>query len=133
MDKREEKQGNLLIIDDDACFLEIIKKYVSENYPCLHVMGCLDPVKGLAAINADLDLLLLDLEMPGLDGGKILSYARSLGIHQSRIIILSGRDADYLHDLFPMGSCLAVLNKYEARQKDVLDMIFSSLQVKCGG
>jgi len=131
-DSMEEGQGKVLIIDDDASFLKIIKKYVRDNYPCLHVNGCEDPVKGLAAISADLDLLLLDLEMPGLDGGKILSYAKSLGINKSRIIILSGRDADYLHEIFPMGSCLAVLNKHEVRQKAVLDMVFSALQTKCG-
>jgi len=129
----EERQGRVLIIDDDAAFLKIIKNYVKENYPCLNVKACEEPVRGLAAIDADLDLLLLDLEMPGLDGGKILSYAKSIGINKSRIIILSGRDADYLHELFPMGSCLAVLNKHEVRQKAVLDMIFSSLQTKCGG
>jgi len=54
-----------------------------------------------------------------------------LGLSKNRIIILSGRDADYLHQRFPMGSCLAVLNKFEARQKAVLDMIFNSLQRKC--
>jgi hypothetical protein len=31
-----------------------------------------------------------------------------------------------------MGSCLAVLNKYEAKQKAVLDMVFDALQQKCG-
>jgi hypothetical protein len=29
-----------------------------------------------------------------------------------------------------MGSCLAVLNKYEGKQRNVLDMIFNSLQKK---
>jgi hypothetical protein len=29
-----------------------------------------------------------------------------------------------------MGTCLAVLNKFEAKQKAVLDMIFNSLQSK---
>jgi hypothetical protein len=68
--------------------------------------------------------------MPGLDGSKILSYAVSKGLSKNRIVILSGRDAEYLHQKFPMGSCLAVLNKYEGQQRDVLDMIFSSLQQK---
>jgi CheY-like chemotaxis protein len=89
-------------------------------------------VQGLAAINANLGLLLVDLEMPGLDGSKILSYATGKGLNKNRIIILSGRDADYLHQRFPMGSCLAVLNKYEVKQKAVLDMVFDSLQQKCG-
>lgn len=121
----------VLMIDDDQAFLDYIEGYVNERYPSLEFTTCLDPVRGLAAIHADLSLLLLDLEMPGLDGGKLLTYAVEKGVRRNRIIILSGRDAEYLHKRFPMGSCLAVLNKHEARQKAVLDMVFSSLQGKC--
>jgi len=121
----------ILVIDDDKTFLKIISDYIHEQFPILEVTTCLDPFQGLAAINKDLGLLLLDLEMPGMDGSKLLGYAIAKGVNKNRIIILSGRDADYLHQRFPMGSCLAVLNKHEVRQKAVLDMVFSSLQQKC--
>jgi len=111
-------------------FLNFLKEYVAEHYAELHIATCNDPLKCLASITDDLDLLLIDLEMPGLDGSKVLSYAISRGMSKNRIIILSGRDADYLHERFPMGSCLAVLNKFERQQTKVLDMIFSSLQQK---
>jgi CheY-like chemotaxis protein len=122
--------GKILLIDDDAAFLNLLEKYVEEHFPGLQVLTCNDPLKCLVSITDDLDLLLVDLEMPGLDGSKILSYAVSKGLSKNRIVILSGRDAEYLHQKFPMGSCLAVLNKYEGQQRDVLDMIFSSLQQK---
>jgi CheY-like chemotaxis protein len=120
----------ILLIDDDVAFLKLLEEYVEKRFPGLAVQTCNDPIKCLASITDDLDLLLVDLEMPGLDGSKILSYAVSSGVSKNRIIILSGRDADYLHERFPMGSCLAVLNKFEAQQENVLDMIFSSLQQK---
>jgi CheY-like chemotaxis protein len=102
-----------------------------EYYPLLQVETCTNPVQALGLIKGqDFDLLLVDLEMPTLDGAKIFKYATDSGIDKNRIVILSGRDADYLHEHFPLGTCLAVLNKYEARQKTVLDMIFSSLQKK---
>ncbi|HSB33550.1 MAG TPA: histidine kinase, partial [Nitrospirota bacterium] len=63
----------------------------------------------------------------------VLSYAVSKGVNKNRIIILSARDAEYLHERFPMGSCLAVLNKFEVQQQSVLDMIFKSLQEKSAG
>ncbi len=122
--------GKILLIDDDAAFLNLLEKYVEERYPSLHVLTCNDPIKCLVSITNDLDLLLVDLEMPGLDGAKVLSYAVSKGLNKNRIVILSGRDAEYLHQRFPMGSCLAVLNKFEGKQRDVLDMIFNSLQRK---
>lgn len=121
----------ILMIDDDRTFLDYIETYVRESFPALEVQTCLDPFCGLAAISPDLSLLLLDLEMPGLDGGKLLNYAVEKGVQRHRIVILSNRDSEYLHQRFPMGSCLAVLNKHDLRQKAVLEMIFSSLHKKC--
>jgi len=125
--------GKILLIDDDATFLKLLENYVEENYPGLHILTCNDPIKCLASISQDLDLLVVDLEMPGLDGTKVLSYALSKGLNKNRIVILSGHDADYLHACFPLGSCLAVLNKYEAQQRTVLDMIFKSVEDKSRG
>lgn len=125
--------GKILIIDDDEAFLTILSRYIQDYYPLLQVETCANPVRALATIRGkDLDLLLVDMEMPTLDGAKIFKYATDSGIDKNRIVILSGRDSDYLHEQFPLGTCLAVLNKYEARQKTVLDMIFSSLQKKSG-
>jgi len=123
----------ILLIDDDAAFLKLLQEYVEEHYPGLRITTCDDPIKCLAEITNGLDLLLVDLEMPGLDGSKVLSYAVSKGMNKNRIVILSARDAEYLHRCFPMGSCLAVLNKFEGQQRTVLDMIFKSLQQKSTG
>lgn len=100
----------------------------------MQVEICNSPVTALQRIKAGgYDLMLIDLEMPTMDGLKVLSYATQTGMDKNRIVILSGREADTLHELCPMGTCLAVLNKFEARQKVVLDMIFNSLQKKvCG-
>lgn len=126
--------GKILIIDDDAAFLNFLSSYIREFYPVLDVETCTNPLKALSAMKKKkIDLLLVDLEMPMLDGTKIFKYATEAGIDKNRIVILSGRDADYLHEHFPMGTCLAVLNKYEAKQKAVLDMIFSSMQRKAAG
>ncbi|PLX77731.1 MAG: histidine kinase [Desulfuromonas sp.] len=120
----------IVIIDDDQSFLDILTAYVHQEYPLLEISCYNDPLKSLPEIDADIDLLLIDLEMPGLDGTKVLSYACQKGLSKQRIIILSNHDAEYLHRKIPMGKCLAVLNKFEARQKEVLDMIFKNLQEK---
>jgi CheY-like chemotaxis protein len=118
----------IVIIDDDRIFLDFLTDYVRKRFPLLEMLSFTDPVKSLPAITADIDLLLIDLEMPGLDGTKILAYACEKGVARDKIIILSGHDAAYLHKRIPLGRCLAVLNKHEAQQKEVLNMIFSALQ-----
>lgn len=120
----------IVIIDDDQYFLDFLTDCVRTDYPRLEIQSFNDPIKSLPAITPDIDLLLIDLEMPGLDGTKILAYAQDKGVSKRKIIILSGRDAEYLHQRIPMGKCLAVLNKHEARQKEVLDMVFKALQKK---
>lgn len=123
--------GKILIVDDDAVFVQALHEKIRSLYPLLRVQTCTDPFQAIALLRREtVDLLLVDLEMPMLDGTKIFSYAVSIGMDKNRIVILSGRDSDYLHEQFPMGTCLAVLNKYEAKQKAVLDMIFSSMQRK---
>ena len=123
--------SKILIVDDDVTFLQALREKIQSLYPLLEVETCPDPFQALAILKGEpVDLLLVDLEMPVLDGTKIFNYAVSVGMDKNRIVILSGRDPDFLHEQFPMGTCLAVLNKYEAKQKAVLDMIFSSMQRK---
>ena len=123
--------GKILIVDDDKAFSQFLKRYINQHYPVLKVQICTSPVRALPIISeGDVDLLLVDYEMPVLDGDKVVKYACEVGMDKSRIIVLSSRDADFLHEHFPMGTCLAVMNKYEARQKAVLDMVFSSLERK---
>lgn len=127
----EVRMGKILIVDDDKAFSCFLKDHIKKYYPLLQVQICTDPVRALPLIRkGEVDLLLVDYEMPVLDGEKVIKYAREVGIETSRIIILSSRDADYLHQHFPLGTCLAVMNKHETAQKAVLDMVFKSLQRK---
>lgn len=123
--------GNLLLIDDDPVFTRILEGYIAEHFPRLQVTVCNNPFKALSCLTQQpYDLILIDFEMPNMDGRKLLTFAVQAGIDKNRIVILSSRDPDYLREHCPMGSCLAVLNKHEARQKAVLDMLFTSISQK---
>ena len=123
--------GKILLIDDDAAFTRVLSDYIHDYFPLLKVEICNNPLHGLALIKkGGWDLLLIDMEMPSMDGFKLFRYATGAGMDKNRIVILSARETEYLRQFFPLGSCLAVLNKFEAKQKEVLQMIFSSLQRK---
>ena len=126
--------ARILLIDDDPGFTGFLSEYIQENYPLLQLETSNNPISALQSIKTGgYDFLLIDLEMPTMDGLKLLNFATQVGVDKNRIVILSGRDADFLHKLCPMGTCLAVLNKFEARQKAALDMIFNSLSKKAEG
>ena len=86
-----------------------------------------DPLKAIPHFGPDIDLLLIDLEMPILDGKKLAGLARERGVSCRRIVILSGHDANELHALFPKDSCLAVINKTEREQQSAFLMILDSI------
>jgi CheY-like chemotaxis protein len=123
--------GKILIIDDDQVFTDLLDSYIRETCPLLKVETCNNPLAALSLIKkGDNELIIIDLEMPALDGMKIYRFAIDAGVDKKRVVILSARNPEYLREFFPMGSCLAVLNKFEARQKEVLGMIFKSIQRK---
>jgi CheY-like chemotaxis protein len=125
--------GKILLIDDDPAFTRILSEYIDEQYPLLEVETCNNALEALTAIKRNpYDLILIDFEMPTLDGRKIMQFAVQSGVSKNRIVILSSRDEDFLHEQCPMGSCLAVLNKHEVKQKAVLDMMFNALNQKAG-
>lgn len=124
-------KGNVLLIDDDPVFTRLLEGYIAENFPRLQVSVCNNPLKALTCLTQQpYDLILIDFEMPNMDGRKLLTFAVQAGIDKNRIVILSSREPDYLREYCPMGSCLAVLNKHEVRQKAVLDMLFTSVSQK---
>ena len=123
----------VLLIDDEIAFTEYLKGYVARQYPGINMAACNDPLEALRLLQQNsYALILIDVEMPVMDGRKLLKFSLQAGIEPSRIIMLSGHTADYLHKVCPAGSCLAVLNKFEIRQREVLDMVFTSLSAKTG-
>ncbi len=120
----------VLLIDDDELILKMFEERVRERYPEIEPKTCPDAIKALELIDPSLDLLIIDLEMPKLDGKKLLNFAKERGVDHKKIIIFSSRDADYLHEVIPMGECLCVLNKHELKQQKVLEMVLDSVAKK---
>ncbi|MHB8173638.1 MAG: response regulator transcription factor [Nitrospirota bacterium] len=120
----------LLYVDDDAAMLEKLSRHIRESFPGIETLTCQNSIQAIPLIDNSLDLLMIDLEMPAVDGKKLLMYATARGLDKKKIIIISGRDADYLHKAIPMGLCLCVLSKHEVRQMEVLDMVLAALEKK---
>jgi CheY-like chemotaxis protein len=86
-----------------------------------------DPTGAVLGMAPDIQLLLLDWEMPEMDGKEVLAAARETGVNLKRVIITSGHSADRLHEEFDDSGCLAVIEKSEPEQQAAFLMILDSI------
>jgi CheY-like chemotaxis protein len=118
----------VMLVDDSPVDAESWRTALAERYgDRVSFESYQDPLKAIPHFGPDIDLLLLDLEMPILDGRKLAALAKERGVPCRRMVILSGHHADELHALFPKESCLAVINKTEREQQSAFLMILDSI------
>jgi len=86
-----------------------------------------DPRQAVPRLGPDIHLLLLDWEMPELDGTEVFTRARAAGVNPKRIIITSSHPATRLHEEFDPLGCLAVIEKAEPEQHSAFLMILDSI------
>ena len=123
--------GRIILVDSDGSYGDQLAASIRDSYPLLMVEVYTDTAAAAEVIRAgELDLLILDPELPEVQGRPLFQLALAAGIDKNRIVLLSSMDADALHRHFPLGTFLAVMNKYEIKQQAVLRMIFTSLEKK---
>ncbi len=125
-----ENPRKVCIVDDENYILSLLKRALEKKYKNLEVETFEDPLKAIKSFNRDLHLLILDFEMPQIDGKKLLQFALEKGVRKERIIIFSSRDAKDLHQIFPQGECLCVISKKDGEQLKALTLILDSIMRK---
>jgi CheY-like chemotaxis protein len=124
----EQERKRVVIVDDSPAYGDLWSNYILERYPDrVAVEAYSHPYDALPKIDATIDLLIVDLEMPGMDGKKFVEYARQKGLSPRRIIVTSSHSADELHQRFRIGEAIAVVNKTEAKQQEAFLMILDSI------
>ena len=118
----------IVIVDDSPAYCDLWSNFILERYPeRVAVETYSHPYDALPKIDASIDLLIVDLEMPGMDGKKFVDYARQKGLSPRRIVVTSSHSADELHQRFRIGETIAVVNKTEAKQQEAFLMIIDSI------
>ena len=124
----------IVIVDDSPAFCDLWSNFITENYPGLAAVETYGHLhEALPKIDAGIDLLIVDLEMPGMDGKKFVEYARQKGLPAKRIIVTSSHSADELHERFRIGETIAVIQKTEAKQQEAFLMILDSVMRRGSG
>jgi CheY-like chemotaxis protein len=118
----------IVIVDDSPAYCDLWSNFMIDRYPDrANVETYSHPYDALPKIDASIDLLIVDLEMPGMDGKKFVDYARLKGLSPRRIVVTSSHPADELHERFRIGETIAVINKTDSRQQEAFLMILDSV------
>ena len=118
----------VVIVDDSVAYCDLWSNFILERYPeNVDVETYSHPYDALPKIDDKLDLLIVDLEMPGMDGKKFVDYARQKDVPAKRIIVTSSHSAEELHQRFRIGETIAVINKTDPKQQEAFLMILDSL------
>ncbi len=121
----------VVIVDDSPAYCDLWSTFMSERYAdTVAVEAYSHPYDALPKIDDTIDLLIVDLEMPGMDGKKFVDYARQKGVPARRIVVTSSHSAEELHERFRVGETIAVINKTDSRQQDAFLMILDSVMRK---
>ena len=93
----------ILLLEDDVILQEIIEEFLVENG--YEVESYFDGEKALDAIGVgSYDMLLLDVNVPNIDGFEILSYLREIGNTTPSIYITSLAGIEDLKKGFALGA-----------------------------
>ena len=93
----------ILLLEDDVILQDIIEEFLLETG--YEVESFYDGEKALDAIGAkNYDMLLLDVNVPNIDGFEILSYLRDIGNTTPAIYITSLASIDDLKKGFDLGA-----------------------------
>ena len=118
----------VVVVDDSATACHWLRRLLEERYgEEVEVEAFVQAERALPRLGPDVDLLVLDWEMPGLDGTAVLEEALRRGVPCKRIVVRSAHPADELHRAFDTSGCLAVIEKGEARQEAAFRMILDGV------
>ncbi len=121
----------IVIVDDSPAYCDLWSNFMKERYSVqANVETYSHPYDALPKIDDSIDLLIVDLEMPGMDGKKFVDYARQKGLPARRIVVTSSHSAEELHQRFRIGETIAVINKTEPKQQEAFLMILDSVMKK---
>jgi CheY-like chemotaxis protein len=118
----------VVIVDDSPAYRDLWSHFIIERYPDVAAVETYGhPYEALPKIDEGIDLLIVDLEMPGMDGKKFVEYARQKGLSPRRIVVTSSHSADELHERFRIGETIAVIHKTDPKQQEAFLMILDSV------
>jgi DNA-binding NtrC family response regulator len=95
--------GRILVVDDEAPVREVLAEYFATEGYAIETAG--GGVEALTAVRGGrVDLVLLDVRMPGLDGVQVLRRIRELDEHVPVIMVTANEDVALAKETLKLGA-----------------------------
>lgn len=78
----------ILVVEDDQSINEVVAEYMKDAG--FVVLSCRhgDEARLMISRNPDIDLFILDIMLPGIDGLELLKFIRTTGFHQEKPVVM---------------------------------------------
>lgn len=109
------KNSTILIVDDEKDLLDVLSSTLSKRGYITVTMH--DPVKALEMLKEQaFDLLITDINMPGLDGIELIRYALKINSRQ-RVIVITGFPTPELQtQVFRLGALRCIIKPFRVNR-----------------
>lgn len=127
--KRDNTKWNVLIAEDDLHLASIYARALT-SMPRLHVASVVtNGEQALAhAASARPDLMILDLQLAGMDGVSVLRRLRAAGCPAEVIIVTAFRDSEYVRSTVHHGALDYIIKPFELeRLRRAVGLFFSRM------
>ena len=125
-----QRRKCILIVDDDPTYIQMVREWLKDSYRVGMANSGTQAVAWLATNKAD--LILLDYDMPVIDGPKVMEMLRSESFSQSTpVMFLTGKNdrdsvtnvislkpADYLLKTISKDKLLGTLDNFFKQRKN---------------
>src|SRR5688572_25498857 len=104
-DQRPMGLPKILLLDDDTAFTELYREMLSKHLSSMPEVKCATTgSRALSMLDAEpYNLLIIDLNMPKMDGLQILSIARRKYPHLRLVVLTGVRDEQFRTRAYAMG------------------------------
>jgi len=121
-----KRNSTLLIVDDDPSMVRLLTKVLGRSLQDkINIESLTDPVEARERINnGGIDILITDLEMPGINGLELLRCAKRRNVC-TQVLFLTGHSTqEALLDAFELGATDYLLKPID--QEQVIELIDQS-------
>ena len=120
----------LLIIDDNKNLVDMIREYFKDNKKISVNYVAEDGKYGIDIIDKhsdNIDIILLDLVMPRVDGVEVLEYLKKNNINKKIIVLTSYNTQEMIRKVSELGACYYILKPFElSHLKAKIESVYAS-------